>query len=717
MLAELVVRFAAGLWELFVESSLYILGGFAIAGLLHVWVPETFIRRVLGHGRIGSIFTAALLGIPLPLCSCSVLPTAIAMRRMGASRGATVSYLISEPETGPDSIAITYGLMGPLIAVYRPAAALAAAMIAGLLVEWRGGPDVAAAGGKRSDGESTCEEDGCHDPGERDHEHLHDHAHGQDHGHDHGHDHAPALDAAPSVPFVRRAHDWRGWVRGALRYGFVDLLDDLSHWLLLGLVIGALVTAFVPATAIGAYLGQGLLPLVAMALIGVPIYICAAASTPIAAALVLKGLSPGAALVLLLTGPATNLGSIAVLVRQLGRRVVAIYLVVVVVVSIAAGAALDALYAALGTRPEIRFGGEPGWLPAWVWSGAAVLLAALLARSILRAPLPGEFRAIGRSFEHVVGVRVTRARVTRSVAAVGAAAWLSTSVTVVEPGERGVRLTLGRPSAELAPGLHVGLPAPLARTVVVPTHASRVVELTAAPAAGRPARSVAGDRYFLTGDRDLIEVDARVEYRSGDAARFALAVIDPEALVRATARAVLIDEIGRTRIDDLYTSERAAVERRVAARLGGELDRLGAGVTIDRVAVQHVRAPERVIDAFRDIASAREDAATAVEVARGERDAALSRARGDAATLAAESAAARFAEVARAGAEGYTFALQAAALGDWRMLAERRMWLETAEVALAGKTKIVREGGAGPSALDVWIGGAFAMPPVSSAAR
>ncbi|MBK7978089.1 MAG: SO_0444 family Cu/Zn efflux transporter [Deltaproteobacteria bacterium] len=443
MLADVSMRFAAGLWTLFVESSLYILVGFAIAGLLHVWVPETFIRRILGHGRIGSIFTAALLGIPLPLCSCSVLPTAIAMRRMGASRGATVSYLISEPETGPDSIAITYGLMGPLIAVYRPAAALLAAMVAGLLVEWRGGPEV---------GDERAPAAGCgHDL-----DHGHDHDHGAGHAHDpgadahpgHTDDPAPEPTAAADRPRLR---DVRGWIGGALRYGFVDLLDDLSHWLLLGLAIGAAVTAFVPASAIGGYLGSGFLPLVLMALIGVPIYICAAASTPIAAALMLKGLSPGAALVLLLTGPATNLGSMAVLVRHLGRRVVGIYLAVVVVVSIVMGALLDALYALLGTRPEVRLGGEPGWLPGWVWTGAALLLAALLARSMLRAPIPGEFSSVARVVERLSGVRVTRRRVAWLGTAAALAAWLSTGIAVVKPGERGVRLTLGRVSHELAP--------------------------------------------------------------------------------------------------------------------------------------------------------------------------------------------------------------------------------------------------------------------------
>lgn len=708
MLADLVARFAAGLSTMFVESALYILVGFAVAGLLHVWVPETFIRRVLGHGRIGSIFTAALLGIPLPLCSCSVLPTAIAMRRMGASRGATVSYLISEPETGPDSIAITYGLMGPLIAVYRPAAALVAAMVAGLIVEWRGGPERGIEGESGTGGGAVV---GSGAPACADHDHAHDH--------DHFHDHAPA---------AARARDWRGWLRGALRYGFVDLLDDLSHWLFLGLVIGASVTAFVPASAIGGYLGSGFVPLVLMAVIGVPIYICAAASTPIAAALVLKGLSPGAALVLLLTGPATNLGSIAVLVRHLGRRVVAIHLAVVVVVSIAAGALLDAIYALLGRGPEIRLGGEPGWLPGWVSTGSAVLLAALLARSFVRTPIPGELVALARGVERATGVRLDRARVAWGAATLALAAWLSTSVTVIEPGERGVRLTLGRVTGELTPGVHVGFPAPVSRAVVTSVAASRVVDLVATTVPGDAsvapatrAAAWASDRHYLTGDRDVVEVEARVEFRAADPVGFALAVRDPEALVRSTARAALIGEIGRTPIDELYTGTRAAVARNVTERLERDLAVLGAGVSVEHVSLLHVRAPAPVLDAFRQLASAREEAGTAVEVARGERDVTISRARAGAVLLARESAAGRHADVARASAEAHAFALQSAAVGDWRPLVELRLWLETAEAVLPGKTKIVRsEGAPGSGAgIDVWLGGqgVAGVPPPLAPAR
>jgi len=328
----------------FVASAPFLLIGFFVAGLIRVVLPQRLLTRLMGKNDVRSVMTASAIGVPLPLCSCSVLPTALSLRKSGASKGATVSFLVSTPETGVDSIAVTYALLDPTMTVARPIAALVSATAAGLAttVLDRDEPGAEVESSDLDGAPDSC----CDDD-----------------------------DARPK----------RQGLKDALRYAFVDLVDDILPVLLIGFAVSALLQVFLPGDLLGGATG-GLGYLMAL-VIGVPVYICATASTPVAAALIAKGLSPGAALVFLLVGPATNLGSIIVLVRALGKRAVTVYLTVVVIVSVLFGIALDAFYTSTGSGSAEIVSDHGLQSHSAFETVAGLVLASLVVSSLLRLPL------------------------------------------------------------------------------------------------------------------------------------------------------------------------------------------------------------------------------------------------------------------------------------------------------------------------------------------
>lgn len=332
---EFVWESLAASWHVLADSAPYLLFGFLAAGVLHAFVSSEGVARHLGTGRIRPVVKAALFGIPLPLCSCGVLPAALGLRKKGASKGATVSFLVSTPETGVDSIALTYALMDPLMTVARPVAAFATAVAAGTVENLFGREEPA-----REPPPPACA-CGCRE--------------------------APLPESAGRVARVREG----------LRYAFRDLLGDLAPWLAVGFLLAGLITVLLPAEFVQAHLGSGFVPLLAMLAVGIPLYMCATASTPIAAALVLKGLSPGAALVFLLAGPATNVASLTALAGTLGVRTTLRYLAAICAGALAAGAALDGVYGALGLSAQALVGASAEVFPPAVGAASAAVLIAL----------------------------------------------------------------------------------------------------------------------------------------------------------------------------------------------------------------------------------------------------------------------------------------------------------------------------------------------------
>lgn len=288
------------------EMSPYLLLGFLLAGLMHAFVPGKIYSRYLSRPNWRSVVNAALLGIPLPLCSCGVIPTAMSLRREGASKGATTSFLIATPQTGVDSIIATWSLMGLPFAILRPIAALCTALLGGQLVNLLDLQDPPK--------EELEEDEHCHD----------------------GHCHCDATKA-------ERATSFGGKIVEALHYAFVDMMADIGKWLVIGLVVAGLITVFVPTSFFEVFAGNSLLSMLLVLCLAVPMYLCATGSIPIAVALMLKGLTPGAGLVMLMAGPASNVASILVIRKVLGPRTQMIYLVSIILGAVAFGLAIDHL--------------------------------------------------------------------------------------------------------------------------------------------------------------------------------------------------------------------------------------------------------------------------------------------------------------------------------------------------------------------------------------
>jgi uncharacterized membrane protein YraQ (UPF0718 family)/copper chaperone CopZ len=285
--------FATSLWHTLCQMSPYLLLGFLVAGILSVLVSQRWVERHLGGETTWSVIKAALLGVPLPLCSCGVIPVAASLRAHGAGRGATVSFLISTPQTGVDSFFVTWGLLGPLFAIFRPLTALVSGILGGILVMWLG-----ASGKQNPD------------------------------------------NLAPQYPTKKQFH----WLRRMLLYGFYTLPRSIGWPLIFGiLVAGGLSVFFAEQEWSG--LGQGFSGMLLMLTVSIPLYVCSTGSVPIAAALIAQGVSPGAAFVFLTAGPATNTATIATVWKVLGKRVAVLYLVTIAATALAFGFLLDYLFA------------------------------------------------------------------------------------------------------------------------------------------------------------------------------------------------------------------------------------------------------------------------------------------------------------------------------------------------------------------------------------
>ena len=311
------------IFHLINEMSPYLLLGFLIAGLMHAFIPGKYYTRYLAKPTFRSVLNAALLGVPLPLCSCGVIPTAMSLRKEGASKGAVASFLIATPQTGVDSIIATYSLMGLPFAIIRPIVAFVTALFGGALVN-----RVNRSTGQQVN-ESTDEEDCCC---------HHEHEHEEEHSccHHEGHT-SPLLQEGQG-----EASFWQK-MGVALRYAFVEMVEDIGKWLVVGLIIAALITVLVPDSFFAVFADNTWLSMLLVLAISIPMYICATGSIPIAVALMLKGLTPGSALVLLMAGPAANMASILVIRNRLGKKTLIAYLVSIISGAVLFGIGIDYL--------------------------------------------------------------------------------------------------------------------------------------------------------------------------------------------------------------------------------------------------------------------------------------------------------------------------------------------------------------------------------------
>jgi len=314
-----ILAYLTAFLDVWLEAAPWLLVGLVAAGLIHVFIPANRMAGWLGGSGLWASFKAAVIGTPLPLCSCSVLPAALAIRKQGASKPSTVSFLVATPENGADSIALTWALLGPWFAIARPIAAIISAVVAGTLTAiLTRDQEISDQNTTLNDAQTpsgtltTC----CSNQAE--------HNKAQD---------LPQGDTG-KVSLLTK-------LKSALVFGFDPMLGDIAKWLMIGLLLAALMNTLIDPGTFAAH-GSGPLAYAVMITIGIPMYICATASTPIAASLLLAGVSPGAVMIFLLAGPATNIGSIAVIRKALGSRALIAYLLGVAIVAITAAFIIDA---------------------------------------------------------------------------------------------------------------------------------------------------------------------------------------------------------------------------------------------------------------------------------------------------------------------------------------------------------------------------------------
>jgi uncharacterized membrane protein YraQ (UPF0718 family) len=376
---------------LFMESAPWLLLGLFVAGVMHELVPVSFLERHMGSNSIGSISKAAVIGAPLPLCSCGVIPAALGLRRSGASKSSTISFLVSTPETGVDSVSVSYALLGPLFAIIRPIAAVASAIYAGIMVKVFGDSDDKV--NKTAEPVSSCCESettkpvesasccstkadvaqpsSCCSSSQKESGNHSTNANSSGAGHTDRSSNAFSSVSNAAASAARVA-----------RYASGKLLEDIVVWLLIGLALAAAIKTWVPTDFLTQW-GDGLVAMLVMAFIGIPMYICATASTPLAVGFLAAGLSPGAILVFLMAGPATNISTMGMIKQEMGLKTLALYLFSVVTASIAFGYLLNYLVSAMSLQGLIQTQSalhEHGGGVQVAYALSAIILGALMLR-------------------------------------------------------------------------------------------------------------------------------------------------------------------------------------------------------------------------------------------------------------------------------------------------------------------------------------------------
>ena len=329
---DLVYNYLDALWELTLEMAPYLLLGFLIAGILYIYFPKDKVARYLGKNDLRSTLNAALIGIPLPLCSCGVIPTGISFYKNGASKGSSVSFLISTPQTGVDSILATYSLLGLPLAIIRPIIALVTGVLGGFV----------------TNSVETSQEN---------------------------------TEKVNERKDRQIKKSGRSGIGEMMHYAFVEFLQDIAKWLIIGLLLAALMAVLIPDDFFTNYLGNEYLSMAIVLVASIPLYVCATGSVPIAAVLLMKGLSPGAAIVFLMAGPATNAATITVIGKVLGRKTLSSYLISIIAGAVIFGVMVNELLPREWfTNHIIHIHEEHGshFLPHWLNVASAVLLILLL---------------------------------------------------------------------------------------------------------------------------------------------------------------------------------------------------------------------------------------------------------------------------------------------------------------------------------------------------
>ena len=349
--------FGISFWQLTMEMAPWLLLGFLFAGILKAWFPEHKVKRYLGRGNRYGVLNASIFGVPLPLCSCGVIPAGMSLYQNGAGKGATTSFMISTPQTGVDSIMATYSLLGLPFAIIRPVVALITGVIGGSVSNFF----------------------------------------------DRKEERTQAQEAESQTP-ERKVFSER--IITVFRYGFIEMIQSIGKWLLIGLAFAALLAVVIPDDFFSGQAGRGITGMMLILAASVPLYVCATGSIPIAAVLMLKGVSPGAALVFLMAGPATNIATISVIAKQMGRKSLAIYLATIIGGAVLSGLLIDAFLPAswfLNPLTEAGHHHESGNITATI---AGVIMLALILNAFILSLLSKRKKEPQMDKDQIIQIKV-----------------------------------------------------------------------------------------------------------------------------------------------------------------------------------------------------------------------------------------------------------------------------------------------------------------------
>lgn len=696
MTGNVAVAFLA----LLANSSGFLLLGLFAAGLVHALAHRfESLQRLIPRG-LKAIALGIIAGFPLPVCSCGIVPIAVALKRRHAHPETVASFVVSTPETSLDAVGLTAALFGLPFALFRVLAGLTAALLAGIFViateAWPAAQE--RDGGNAHDHDLNVIEG--HTPpewwerlvawtGRTAREWL-------------GPSPTPAQTSAPPAgssvltgpqsPSIRKR--FRRTIVAAMRVGFVETLDEISWMLLFGFALSAAILVFLPddfaARIPGGITGQTLFGLA----ISLPLYVCASSSIPLAAALMTKGLSPVAVMTIFLVGPLTNPSTLLLLSRSFGRRFVAALVLAGFLAAIAFGSIVAALVKAPVGQTPLDIGQTAsvgGWdifftiifLPIFVLSlaRAGPRRGARDIREAVTSILPPDLRVA----VHAAVVRLWSLKKELGWIALGAltAGWLLSGCAVIPEGTVGFPDVFGKAGERpLPPGLHWTLPVPFGRMRVV--DAGALIDVSVGfrpepderrassdsalftPAANSGWHSIytsSGSRpeesTYVTGDLNLVESKAGIHLLISDPRAFAYQGGDPTETVRSLYQASLRELLASRPIDETLTSARSSIEQAALLDLQRRLIAAHIPLRVVSVNLLDLHPPDTAVHAFRDISSAIEDRETRIHQARGKADAALPSARGAAAAMMASAESDRRENVARASGVSTAFAIQA----------------------------------------------------------
>lgn len=648
---EIASRFLDFMLASFLLLSPMLLLGLFLAGLIHVFVSREAILKWLKDDSLKSVSTSAAFGVPVPLCSCSVVPVVREMRKKGASRSACMSFLITAPETGIDSILVTNAFFGWIAAIARPIISFITAVVAGIF----------CIGLIRDD-----KHDPNIDESQHDHDHGH-HHHGEDCGHDHSHKSLmggddcyiglksffallvdgikrisfPNLktylwlkptfyrngdivdvggggikeDAKVPEPKIINGLTFGKVTRHIFRYGFIEVADDILFALLVGLLIGGFLYLAIPADLASREYVQWLAYPV-MVLFAVPLYICASASTPIAAALVAKGFSPGAALIFLMTGPATNTGTIAIILNQFGARFTSIYVGIVIAVTVLIGVAIDLLVISFGYSLAVNLESSDSTPIAILQWGSAFVLLSLVVWRFRAGALKSGYQDMMQNLTHISSLwgkgwsRITRGRGVRGIFSYSTpigitlggfivVLYLATGFTTIPPQSVGYGKLFGKVHwKDLQPGLHYLAPTPFVKVDKWPV---------------REVKSIMSDlpiEYFA-GDLNLLTFRVNIQYRVVDPYVYHYKVSNPEAVITNLVGESIRHFVSSRGLEPLLNIYRVEFENNLTEHLTtdimGEDNLTLESLELVKANLISVQPIDETMYAFREVSSAQED--------------------------------------------------------------------------------------------------------------